>query len=42
MGVPVSWKSCLQKSVMLSSSKVEFVALSEAAKEVNFVVQVLK
>jgi len=42
MGVPVSWKSRSQKSVTLSSSEAEFVALSEAAKEVKFVVQVLQ
>jgi len=41
MGVPVSWKSRSQKSVTLSSSEAEFVALSEAAKEVKFIVQVL-
>jgi len=42
MGVPVSWKSHLQKSMMLSLSKTKFVALSEATKEVKFVVQVLQ
>ena len=42
MGVPVSWNSRSQKSVTLSSSEAEFVALSEAAKEVKFVVQVLQ
>jgi len=41
MGVPISWKSRVQRSVMLSSSKAEFVALSEAAKEIKFIVQVL-
>jgi len=34
LGIPVSWKSHVQKSVTLSSNKAEFVALSEAAKEV--------
>jgi len=42
LGVPVSWKSCAQKSVTLSSSKAEFVALLEATKEVKFVIQVLQ
>jgi len=42
MGVPVSWKSYLQKSMMLSWSKAIFVALSEATEEVPFVVQVLQ
>ena len=42
MGVPISWKSKGQKGVTLSSSEAEFVALSEAAKEVKFVYQVLQ
>jgi len=41
MGVPISWKSRAQRSVTLSSSEAEFVALSEAAKEIKFIVQVL-
>ena len=40
-GVPISWKSRGQKSVSLSSSEAEYIALSEAAKEVKFVYQVL-
>jgi hypothetical protein len=42
LGVPISWKSKGQKGVTLSSSEAEFVALSEAAKEVKFVFQVLQ
>jgi len=42
LGVPVSWKSHAQKSVMLSSSKAEFVTLLEATKEVKFIIQVLQ
>ena len=41
LGVPVSWRSKLQKSVSLNSSEVEYIALSEAVKEVMFVVQLL-
>ena len=41
MGVPVSWRSKGQKSVTLSSSEAECVALSEAAKEIKFVHQSL-
>jgi len=41
MGVPISCKSRAQRSVTLSSSEAEFVVLSEAAKEIKFVVQVL-
>ena len=42
MGVAISWRSKGQKSVTLSSSEAEFVALSEAAKEIKFVVQILQ
>ena len=39
LGVPISWRSKLQKSVSLSSS--EYLALSNAVKEVMFVLQLL-
>lgn len=42
MGVSISWNSKGMKSVTLSSSEAEYVALSEAEKEVKFVYQVLK
>ena len=42
LGVPISWKSKGMKSVALSSSEAEYVALSEAAKEVKFIYQVLQ
>ena len=38
---PVSWQSKSQKSISLSSSEVKCVALSEAVKEVMFVIQLL-
>ena len=41
-GVAISWKSKAQKSVTLSSSEAEYVALAEAGKEIKFVVQVLE
>ena len=41
-GAPISWKSKGMKSVTLSSSEAEYIALSEAAKEVKFVYQVLQ
>jgi hypothetical protein len=41
-GVPIVWRSKQQKSVALSSSEAEFVAASEAVKEVIFVIQVLE
>ena len=40
--VAVSWKSKAQKSVTLSSTEAEFIALSEAAKEATFIYQLLK
>ena len=39
--VPVSWGSKYPISVALSSSEAEWVALSEAAKEVMFMIQLL-
>jgi hypothetical protein len=36
------WKSKSQKSVTLSSSEAEYFALSEAAKDVKFIVMVLQ
>ena len=41
MGAPITWRSKAQRSVTLSSSEAEFVALSEAVKEIRFVYQVL-
>jgi len=42
LGVPISWRSKSQRSVTLSSSEAEFVVLSEAAKEVKFIVQIMQ
>ncbi len=39
--IPISWRSKAQQSVTLSSSEAEWVALSEAVKEVIFVSQLL-
>ena len=41
-GVPISWRSKAMKSVTLSSSEAEYVSLSEAAKEVKFITQVIE
>jgi transposase InsO family protein len=40
-GALIMWRSRAQKSVALSSSEAEFYALSEAAKEIKFIAQVL-
>ena len=36
MNVPILWKSKGQKTLALSSSEVEYYALSEAAKDIKF------
>jgi hypothetical protein len=41
MGVPILWKSKSQRSVTMSSAEAEYVSLSEAAKEIKFVYQIL-
>jgi hypothetical protein len=40
-GVLVSWRSKAQQAVALSSSEAEYYALSEAVKEIPFIVQLL-
>ena len=42
LGILVSWRLKSQKSVSLSSSEVEYTALSEAVKEIMFVAQLLE
>jgi len=41
INVPIMWRSRQQRSVTLSSSEAEFVSLSEAAKEIKFVYQIM-
>jgi hypothetical protein len=41
-GAPISWKSKSGKSVTLSSTEAEYFALSEVAKEILFVKQLLE
>lgn len=41
-GCPISWKSKSGRSVTLSSTEAEYVAISELAKEVMFVKQLLE
>jgi hypothetical protein len=40
-GCPISWKSKGQKSVSLNSSEAELMALSEAAKEIKFIYEIV-
>jgi hypothetical protein len=41
MGAIILWKSKIQRPVAVSSSEAEYYALSEAVKEIKFVVQTL-
>ena len=41
LGVPILWKSKLQQTIALSSTKAEYFALSEAAKGIKFLIQSL-
>ena len=41
LGIPIAWRSRGQKSVTLSTSEAEYVALSEVVKEIKFILQVL-
>jgi hypothetical protein len=41
-GVPVCWRSKAQRGVTLSSSEAEYVAISEAVKEIKFIYYLLQ
>ena len=41
-GVPVVWKSKSMKSVVLSTTEAEYVAVSEVVKEIKFLYQMLR
>ena len=41
LGVPICWRSKGQKGVTLSSSEAEYVAMSEAVKEIRFIYYLL-
>ena len=40
-GIPISWRSIGMKSVVLSTTEAEYMALSEVVKELKFIVQLL-
>ena len=41
-GIPIAWRSKGMKSVVLSTTEVEYMALSEEVKELKFIVQLLR
>ena len=41
-GIPVAWKSKSMKSVVLSPTEAEYVAVSEVVKEIKFLLQMLR
>ena len=41
-GIPIAWRSKGMKSVVLSTTEAEYMALSEVVKELKFVVQLLQ
>ena len=40
-GVPIAWKSKRMKSVVLSTTEAEYVAVAEVVKEIKFLYQLL-
>ena len=41
-GIPIAWRSKGMKSVLLSTTEAEYMALSEVVKELKFIVQLLQ
>ena len=41
-GIPITWRSKGMKSVVLSTTEAEYMALSEVVKELKFIVQLLQ
>ena len=41
-GNPVAWKSLSMKSIVLSTTEAEYVAVSEVVKEIKFLYQMLR
>jgi hypothetical protein len=42
MNVPVCWRSKAQRGVTLFSNKAEYLAISEAVKEIKFIYYLLR
>ena len=41
-GIPLAWRSKGMKSIVLSTTEAEYMALSEVVKELKFIVQILQ
>ena len=41
-GVPIAWRRKGMRSVVLSTTEAEYVALSEVVKEVKFIIQLIQ
>ena len=41
-GVPIAWKSKGMRSVVLSTTEAEYIALSEVVKELKFIIQLIR
>ena len=41
-GIPIAWKSKGMRSVALSTTEAEYIALSEVMKKIKFIIQLLK
>ena len=42
MGIPITWQSCGQKGIVISTTEAEYVALSEVMATLRFIVMVLQ
>ena len=40
-GIPIAWKSKGMRSVVLSTTEAEYIALSEVVKEIKFIIQLM-
>ena len=41
-GIPIAWRSKGMKSVVLSTTEAEYMALSKVVKELKFIIQLLQ
>ena len=41
-GIPIAWRSKQMKSVVLSTTEAEYMAVSEVVKELKFIVQLVQ